>query len=88
MGEKRRILMLPQAESDLRMVADPVYSEICSRIQLLAEFPELGPKVPAATPGWRALHVRMFRIIYRVKPRDIEIVFVRHCARGDSHSAV
>lgn len=86
MPEKRRILILPQAAEDLRSIYDPLYSEICHRIRLLAEYPEMGKTLPSQTPGWRATRVGVFRIVYRVKPRDIEIVFVRHCARSDSAS--
>jgi plasmid stabilization system protein ParE len=82
-GKKLRILVLPQAAEDLRAIYEPLYSEILHRIRLLSEFPQMGKALPAATPGWRATVVGIFRIIYRIKPRGLEIAFVRHCRRED-----
>jgi plasmid stabilization system protein ParE len=77
----QRILLLPDAEKDLRAIADPLFSKIVRKLQLLRQFPEMGAPMAGPFEGWRAIPVGIFRIIYHVAPRGIEIAYIRHCKR-------
>jgi len=81
-ASKLRIVLLPQAVEDLRLIYDPLYSQIIHRFSLLAEFPEMGAALPSEMGGWRATLVGIFRIFYQVKPDRIEIGYIRHCRRA------
>jgi plasmid stabilization system protein ParE len=61
-----------------------VQDQIIAKIDLLREFPELGPAMSDAFQGYRALLAarRRHRVVYRVVSQDlIEVAYIRHCAR-------
>lgn len=84
-SRKRPVLLLPDAEQELKGIYDPVYTEIVDKIRLLAEFPEMSRPLANALRGWRSLNVRMFTILYRPTARGIEIGYVRHAKRRPLH---
>lgn len=76
-----RLLLLPGAEEDLRSIYEPAFSEIVERLQLLRRFPEMGTPMSPPFHRWRSIVVGIFRVIYRITPRGLEIAWVRHCKR-------
>lgn len=77
-----KILLLPQAQEGLDAIAEPMLSRVIHRIEVLKEYPELG--VPMAGPfsGYRSTVVELFRIVYRLKTKDlIEVAYLRDCCR-------
>ena len=77
----RKLLLLPDAEEELRRIDDPLYSEISGRLQLPRQFPMLGSPMSPPFQNWRSIPVGVFRIIYRILPRGIEVAYIRHCKR-------
>jgi plasmid stabilization system protein ParE len=81
------------AKRELRAIHDyiaqnsPRYAQgmvdrITRKSELLARFPNLGPEVPEyADPSIRELLDYPYRIIYRVRTDDVEILSVVHGAR-------
>jgi len=80
-GEDLQLRLYPQAAEDLRAIYDPLYSEIVAKLRMLRRYPELGQALPGPYKGWRTAPVRIFRIIYRVTPQAVEVLFIRHCKR-------
>jgi plasmid stabilization system protein ParE len=78
----RKIHLLPQAVEDLDEIRDPQFSEVVARIQLLREFPSLGPVMDGFYLGYRCLTVGLFRVIYQVASKgDVEVAYIRHGRR-------
>jgi plasmid stabilization system protein ParE len=78
-----RVILLPQAQEDLDEIYDPVYSKVLKRLRLLERFPDLGASMTGVFAGYRSTIVEMFRIVYRVRPREeIEVAYIRHCSRA------
>jgi len=75
------IRVSPGAAADLDQIYEPVFSEVVERLALLRSFPEMGVPMPGRFVGWRCTTVRMFRVIYRITRRGIEVAYVRHCKR-------
>ena len=88
-----RLLWSPRALSDLERIREyisrdsPVYAEFVVRRlvrapERLVDFPEIGRVVPeVGSPQLRELIVRPFRLVYRVRPRSVEIVTVFRSSR-------
>ena len=78
-----KITLLPQAQTDLDTIYDPALTKVIKRLRLLERFPELGPPMVGPFVGYRSIVVGLFRIVYRVLPRDeIEVAYIRHCRRA------
>lgn len=78
----RHIRLLPQAIEDLDEIYEPLYSTVIAKIQLLKEYPSLGPAMDGPLSGYHVLIVGLFRVIYRIKdPTNIEIAYIRHVRR-------
>ena len=80
----RRINLLPRAEKELAALPLSVQDRIINKLELLRDFPNLGPEMFDAFQGYRTLLVAKngYRVIYRVVSKDlIEIAYIRHCAR-------
>jgi plasmid stabilization system protein ParE len=76
------VILLPQAQSDLLEIAEPLFSKIIHKFELLESFPLLGPLLGGPLTGYRALTVGIFRAIYRIIEDDhIKIFYIRHCRR-------
>lgn len=64
---------------DAPMRATPVIERIIRRAEQVGDLPYKGRKVPEFQREWlREVRERPYRIIYRIKPREIEIVTVMH----------
>lgn len=63
--------------------ADFIEDEILEKVRNLAQFPDLGRKVPETNiPNLRELLIHNYRIVYFVTSRNvIEIIAVRHSSR-------
>lgn len=83
--KNRRVILLPQAQQ----VLDPIKAslpriaeDILHKIELLIDFPEIGPAMDQAYQGYRQLLCGHYRIVYEIVSEGrIEIAYVRHCAR-------
>jgi plasmid stabilization system protein ParE len=76
--------LLPRAEKELDALPSAIQDQIISKLELLRDFPELGPAMFDAFQGYRALLAakNTYRVIYRVVRDDlIEVAYIRHCAR-------
>jgi plasmid stabilization system protein ParE len=80
----RRVKLLPRAEKELEALPVPLQEQIISKLEILRDFPEIGPAMFDAFAGYRALLAakNTYRVIYRIGSEDeIEVAYIRHCAR-------
>ena len=80
----RKVKLLPRAEKELEALPPAIQDQIISKLELLSDFPEMGPAMFDAFEGYRALLAarNAYRIIYRIISDDlIEVAYIRHCAR-------
>ena len=80
----RRIKLLPRAEKELEALSPAIQGQIINKLELLREFPELGPAMFDAFQGYRSLLAanNTYRIVYRIVHEDlIEVAYIRHYAR-------
>jgi plasmid stabilization system protein ParE len=80
----RKIKLLPRAEKELGALPPTIQNQIISKLELLRDFPEMGPAMFDAFQGYRALLAarNTYRVIYRIVGDDlIEVAYIRHCAR-------
>jgi plasmid stabilization system protein ParE len=75
------IILSNLAAEELAEIEEPLFSQIIDRIKLLTKYPYLAPPMDGPFTGCRVLTVGIFRIIYRLVPRRIEILYIRHCRR-------
>ena len=78
------VRLLPRAERELRDLPEALQEQILAKLELLAEFPQMGAPMLDAFEGYRALLAarRRFRIVYRiVSDRLVEVAYIRHCSR-------
>jgi plasmid stabilization system protein ParE len=80
----RRVKLLPRAEKELAALPVGIQDQIISKLELLRDFPEMGPVMFDAFAGYRALLAarNTYRIVYRIiSDNEIEVAYIRHCAR-------
>ena len=81
----KQVRLRPRAQHDLdeiRRLFPKTAEQIVKKITLLYEFPEIGSKMDQAFEGYRQLLSGKYRIIYQiVSDTEIEIAYIRHCAR-------
>ena len=80
----KRVKLLPRAQKELEALPLVVQDQIIAKLELLRDFPEMGPAMFDAFQGYRALLAarNTYRTIYRIVSDDlIEAAYVRHCAR-------
>ncbi len=80
----RKVKLLPRAQRDLEALPLAIQDQIIAKLELLREFPEIGPAMFDAFQGYRALLAakNTYRVIYRIVSDDlIEVAYIRHCAR-------
>ena len=80
----RKVKLLPRAEKELKALSPTIQDQIISKLELLSDFPELGPAMFDAFQGYRTLLAakNAYRSIYRIVRDDlIEVAYIRHCAR-------
>lgn len=79
----RRVKLLPRAQAELEAMPPAVQDHIIAKLDLLRDFPELGPAMLDAFMGYRALLAtrNTYRIVYKIISDDlIEVAYIRHCA--------
>ncbi len=77
-----KVVLLPQARENLDSISEPAFSMIVRQIEALGEFPEMGAAMMGPFSGYRSLVVGLFRIIYRLAPKEtVRIVYIRDCRR-------
>jgi len=77
-----KVVLLPQAQEDLDAIAEPLFSRVIHRLEVLKEYPELGAVMGGPFSGYRSAVVDLFRVVYRLLPKDvIEVAYVRDCRR-------
>jgi toxin ParE1/3/4 len=95
----RRLVFAPEAEADLIDIgsfiaesdprqADRLVDRIRHSCQMLSRFPKAGPLRPDIAPAVRIMVVLKYIVVYRVRPRRIEIVRIAHGARDLRHLAI
>lgn len=77
-----KVRLLPQAARDLDEIYEPVLGRVLRRLRMLERFPELGAPMMGRFEGYRSCVVDMFRVVYRVRPRHVEVAYVRRCRRA------
>jgi len=81
---QRRVELLPRAQKDLEALPLSIQDQIIAKIELLRDFPELGPAMVDAFQGYRAILAakNSYRVVYRILADDlVEVAYIRHCAR-------
>lgn len=79
------IYFLHQTELDLEEIREPLTSQILAKINVLAQFPHLGPVIDGEYTEFRILSVGIARVIYTLTEQgDIEISYIRHERRDIS----
>ena len=87
-----RVTVTPRAETDLEEIwltlalenpsaADKLLRRIASKLERLAEFPEMGSSRPEVAPSAKILVEGNYLILYEPAGNDIEVVRVVHGAR-------
>ncbi len=82
MPRLRKLLLLPQAVEDFQLIHEPLRSAVADRLRMLKRFPEIGAPMARKYAGWRVTAVGIFRIIYRIAARGVEVGYIRHCRRA------
>jgi plasmid stabilization system protein ParE len=80
----RSVKLLPRAEKELLALSPGLQDQIINKLELLREFPEMGPAMFDAFQGYRSLLAakNTYRIVYRIVREDlIEVAYIRHRAR-------
>ena len=80
----RKVKLLPRAVKELEALPSAVQDQVISKLELLYDFPEMGPAMSDAFAGYHALLAakNTYRIIYRIVSDEVvEIAYIRHCAR-------
>jgi plasmid stabilization system protein ParE len=80
----REVKLLPRAEKELEALPSGIQDQIVAKLELLRDFPEMGPAMFDAFEGYRALLAarNTYRIIYRiVSDHRIDVAYIRHCSR-------
>ncbi len=91
-----KIVISPEAIGDLKNIVSYIAphnataavrlgNELIRRTKILADFPEIGRRVPESpVPTIREIIYRSYRILYRVKSEErvVEVVRFWHGARG------
>jgi plasmid stabilization system protein ParE len=77
------LLLLPQAAEDLDAIYEPLLSRVVHRLQLLRRFPQLGRPLTGKFSNWRGTPVGLFRIIYRITARGVEVGYIRHYKKDE-----
>jgi len=80
----RKVKLLPRAQRELDALPPTIQDQIIAKLDLLRDFPEIGPAMFDAFQGYRALLAakNTYRIVYRIISDDlVEVAYIRHCAR-------
>ncbi|MBI2358733.1 MAG: type II toxin-antitoxin system RelE/ParE family toxin [Deltaproteobacteria bacterium] len=80
----RKVKLLPRAQKELEALPFAIQDQIIAKLDLLRDFPEIGPAMFDAFQGYRALLAakNSYRTVYRIISNDlVEVAYIRHCAR-------
>ena len=80
----RKVRLLPRAQKEIESLAPAIQDQIIAKLDLLREYPEIGPAMFDAFQGCRALLAARnnYRIVYLIVSDSlIEVAYIRHCAR-------
>ncbi len=84
-AKNKKVFLRPLAQRDLDAIfkiSPRSGNEILRKIELLTEFPELGPAMTRAFQGFRQVLCGNYRIIYEIiSETRIEVAYIRHCSR-------
>ncbi len=79
----RKVYLLQHAAEELEDIRQPLLSEVLAKLRLLREFLFLGTTMEGDYAEYRALTVKLFRIIYRIdETGSVEVNYIRHCRRA------
>jgi mRNA-degrading endonuclease RelE of RelBE toxin-antitoxin system len=79
-----KVKLLPRAEKELQALPSATQDQIINKLELLRDFPELGPAMFDAFQGYRALLAarNTYRVVYRIVSDNlIEVVYTRVTAK-------
>jgi mRNA-degrading endonuclease RelE of RelBE toxin-antitoxin system len=79
-----KVKFLPRAEKELQALPSATQDQIINKLELLRDFPELGPAMFDAFQGYRALLAarNTYRVVYRIVSDNlIEVVYTRVTAK-------
>jgi mRNA-degrading endonuclease RelE of RelBE toxin-antitoxin system len=79
-----KVKLLPRAEKELQALPSAVQDQIISKLELLRDFPELGPTMFDAFQGYSAFLAarNTYRVVYRIVSDNlIEVVYTRVTAK-------
>jgi mRNA-degrading endonuclease RelE of RelBE toxin-antitoxin system len=79
-----KVKLLPRADKELQALPSAIQDQIISKLELLRDFPELGPAMSDAFQGYRALLAarNTYRVVYRIVSDNlIEVVYTRVTAK-------
>ena len=92
----RRIKLLPRAEKELEALSPAIQDQIINKLELLREFPEMGPAMFDAFQGYRSLLEAVEKPLrqaqgerrgteecrrFPVREDLIEVAYIRHRAK-------
>jgi len=79
----RRIELLPRAIRDLEAIPPVQQERVLSKVEMLREFPEMGPPMFDAFDGYRSLlAAKHYRVVYRIRSNGtVEIAWIRDTRR-------
>ncbi|MBI3541038.1 MAG: type II toxin-antitoxin system RelE/ParE family toxin [Deltaproteobacteria bacterium] len=78
------VKLLPKAEKDFDSFSESLQDEILYKMDLLSQFPQMGPKMEKAYKKHRYLLVgkNQYRLIYKItSPKLVDVAYIRHCRR-------
>jgi len=76
-----RLFWTRLAIADLNSIPRGIADRILGQVELLAEFPSMGPAMDGPFEGFRQLVVGRYRIIYQEAEDDVRIAYIRHTSR-------
>lgn len=80
----RKVKLLPRAQKELEALPFAIQDQIIAKLDVLRDFPEIGPPMFDAFQSYRALLAarNSYRIVYKVVSDDlVQVAYIRHCAR-------
>ncbi|MEQ1919225.1 MAG: hypothetical protein ABL955_08505 [Elusimicrobiota bacterium] len=77
-----KVVFLPQAQSDLDEIKEPLISRIRKRLACLSSYPSLGAPLYGPLAGYRATVVGQFKIVYKHTPSAVKVSYIRDCRRS------
>ena len=76
-----QIFWTPQAVADLAGVPPAMIDRLLTKVELLADFPLMGPAMDGPYEGFRQLLVDRHRVVYQHQGDHVRIAYIRHGAR-------